>query len=93
MNIFGRVTLPLAGMNFVNQISRTVVATIAPLLAMEFGLSAGQLGLLAACFFVAYAATQLSTVLRVRSVASWVMAMQAIFRSMVPMRIRRFWNW
>jgi hypothetical protein len=31
-----------------------------------------------------------STVLRVRSVASWVMAMQAIFRSMVPIRIRRF---
>ncbi len=59
MNIFGRITLPLAGMNFVNQISRTVVATIAPLLALEFGLSAGQLGLLAACFFVAYATTQL----------------------------------
>ena len=31
-----------------------------------------------------------STVLRVRSVASWVMAMQAIFRSMVPMRSRCF---
>jgi len=59
MNVFARVTLPLAGVNFVNQASRTVVATIGPLLAVEYALSAGQLGLLAAVFFVAYAAAQL----------------------------------
>jgi predicted MFS family arabinose efflux permease len=56
---FGRLTLPLAGLNFVNQASRTLVATIGPLLAVEFALSASELGLLAAMFFAAYAAAQL----------------------------------
>lgn len=56
---FVRLTLPLAGQNFVNQASRTLVATIGPLLAMEFALSASELGLLAAMFFAAYAAAQL----------------------------------
>ncbi len=56
---FFRLTLPLAGLNFVNQASRTLVATIGPLLAVEFALSASELGLLAAMFFAAYAATQL----------------------------------
>jgi predicted MFS family arabinose efflux permease len=56
---FARLTLPLAGLNFVNQASRTLVATIGPLLAVEFALSASQLGLLAAMFFAAYAAAQL----------------------------------
>jgi MFS family permease len=56
---FARLTLPLAGLNFVNQASRTLVATIGPLLAVEFALSASELGLLAAMFFVAYAAMQL----------------------------------
>ena len=36
-----------------------MVATIGPLLAIEFGLSASGLGLLAACFFAAYAVAQL----------------------------------
>ncbi|WP_270936708.1 MFS transporter [Falsiroseomonas oryzae] len=56
---FARLTLPLAGLNFVNQAARTLVATIGPLLAVEFALSASQLGLLAAMFFAAYAAAQL----------------------------------
>lgn len=56
---FARITLPLAAINFLNQCNRGMVATIAPLLAIEFGLSASGLGLLAACFFAAYAAAQL----------------------------------
>ncbi|WP_237215249.1 MFS transporter [Falsiroseomonas oryziterrae] len=56
---FARLTLPLAGLNFVNQASRTLIATIGPLLAVEFALSASELGLLAAMFFAAYAAAQL----------------------------------
>lgn len=56
---FARLTLPLASLNFVNQASRTLIATIGPLLAVEFGLSASGLGLLAAMFFFAYAAMQL----------------------------------
>ncbi|MGG5807896.1 MFS transporter [Falsiroseomonas sp. CW058] len=56
---FARLTLPLAGLNFVNQASRTLIATVGPLLAVEFALSASELGLLAAMFFAAYAAAQL----------------------------------
>jgi predicted MFS family arabinose efflux permease len=56
---FFRITLPLAGLNFVNQASRTMIATVGPLLALEFALSASELGLLAAMFFAAYAVAQL----------------------------------
>jgi MFS family permease len=56
---FARITLPLAAINFLNQGNRALVATIGPLLAIEFGLSASELGLLAACFFGAYALAQL----------------------------------
>ncbi len=56
---FVRITLPLAAINFLNQGNRALVATIGPLLAIEFGLSAAELGLLAACFFAAYAVAQL----------------------------------
>lgn len=56
---FARITLPLAAINFLNQGNRALVATIGPLLAIEFGLSASELGLLAACFFAAYAVAQL----------------------------------
>ena len=56
---FARITLPLAAVNFLNQASRAVLAVIGPLLAIEFALSASDLGLLAAVFFVAYAAAQL----------------------------------
>ncbi|MBU8538595.1 MFS transporter [Falsiroseomonas tokyonensis] len=59
MRKFARITLPLAGLNFVNQASRTMIATLGPLLALEFALSASELGLLAAMFFAAYAAAQL----------------------------------
>jgi len=56
---FARLTLPLASLNFTNQASRTLIATIGPLLAVEFALSASELGLLAAMFFASYAAAQL----------------------------------
>lgn len=59
MPVFARVTLPLAAMNFTNQASRAVVATIGPLLALELGLSASELGALAAVFFATYALAQL----------------------------------
>jgi predicted MFS family arabinose efflux permease len=57
--MFLRVTLPLAGANFLNQAARTVMAIVGPVLAVEFGLSASELGLLAACMFFAYAVVQL----------------------------------
>lgn len=56
---FARITLPLATVNFLNQANRSLVATIGPLLALEFGLSASGLGLMAAVFFAAYALVQL----------------------------------
>lgn len=57
--VFLRVTLPLSGMNFINSASRALIATIGPLLAVEFSLSATELGLLAAVFFAAYATAQM----------------------------------
>ena len=57
--MFLRVTLPLSGANFLNQAARTVMAIVGPVLAVEFGLSASELGLLAACMFAAYAVVQL----------------------------------
>lgn len=57
--LFLKVTLPLAALNFLNQASRTVMAVIGPVLAVEFALSASELGLLAACMFAAYGAAQL----------------------------------
>lgn len=59
MNVFLRVSLPLAAVGFINQASRTVVATVGPVMALEFGLSASGLGALAAIFFAAYALAQL----------------------------------
>jgi MFS family permease len=57
--VFLRITLPLAALNLLNQAARTVMAIIGPVLAVEFSLSASQLGLLAACMFAAYAVAQL----------------------------------
>lgn len=57
--LFVVVTLPLATLNLINQASRTIMAVIGPVLAVEFAFSASELGLLAACMFVAYAAVQL----------------------------------
>lgn len=59
MRTFLRVTLPLAFVNVLNQASRAILAVIGPLLALEFSLSASDLGLLAAVLFVAYAGAQL----------------------------------
>ncbi len=56
---FFNVTLPLAFVNFINQSSRAIMALIGPLLALEYGLSAADLGLLAAILFVAYGLMQL----------------------------------
>jgi sugar phosphate permease len=58
-SLFARVTLPLAAMNLINQASRTIMAVIGPALAVEFALSASELGLLAACMFAAYGLAQL----------------------------------
>ena len=57
--LFLHVTLPLATLNLINQASRTIMAVIGPVLAVEFAFSASELGFLAACMFVAYAAVQL----------------------------------
>ena len=54
-----RVTFPLAAANFMNQAARMVMAIVGPVLAVELGLSAIELGVLAACLFAAYAAAQL----------------------------------
>jgi len=56
---FLTVTLPLAMVNFINQASRAIMALIGPALALEFSLSAADLGLLAAILFVAYGLMQL----------------------------------
>ena len=56
---FLHVTLPLATLNLINQASRTIMAVIGPVLAVEFAFSASELGFLAACMFIAYAAVQL----------------------------------
>ena len=57
--MLARVTFPLAAANFLNQSARTVMAIVGPVLAVELGLSAIELGVLAACLFAAYAAVQL----------------------------------
>jgi MFS family permease len=59
MRVFFRVTFPLALVNFLNQASRAVMAIIGPLLALEFSLSASDLGLLSAVLFAAYGLSQL----------------------------------
>jgi MFS family permease len=59
MPIFARITLPLSGLNFLNQAARTLIATIGPALALEFDLTATELGLLSAAFFFSYALAQL----------------------------------
>jgi MFS family permease len=59
MSLFVRITLPLSAINFINQANRSLLAVIGPLLALEFGLTAAELGLLAACFFASYAMAQL----------------------------------
>jgi predicted MFS family arabinose efflux permease len=57
--LFTRVTLPLAVFGLINQAARTVMAVIGPLLAVQFALSASELGMLAACMLASYALAQL----------------------------------
>lgn len=57
--LFARIFLPLSALNFTNQAARATMALLAPLIALEFGLSASELGLLAATFFAGYALAQL----------------------------------
>ncbi len=57
--LFLGITLPLATFGLINQASRTVMAIIGPVLAVEFALSGRELGLLAACMLAAYALAQL----------------------------------
>ena len=57
--LFLIVTLPLAVLGLINQASRTVMAIIGPVLAIEFSLSASELGLLSACTYATYALAQL----------------------------------
>ena len=54
-----RVTFPLSAANVMNQAARMVMAIVGPVLAVELGLSAIELGVLAACLFAAYAVVQL----------------------------------
>jgi MFS family permease len=56
---FVSVTLPLAGLNWVNQAARGVMAVIGPVLAVEYGLTASELGLLSSVLFLAYCLWQL----------------------------------
>lgn len=53
------ITLPLAALNLLNQAARTVMSIVGPVLAVEYSLSASELGLLSACTFATYAASQL----------------------------------
>jgi len=57
--LFLRITLPLAGMNFLTQCARAGLAVVGPALAIEYGFSASELGLLSAMMFAAYGLWQL----------------------------------
>ena len=59
LRTFIGVTLPLTGLSFVNQAGRGVMAVIGPVLAVEYALSASELGLLASVLFFAYCLWQL----------------------------------
>ncbi len=56
---FLRITLPLSGVNFLTQASRAVLSVVGPVLAVQYGLSASELGLLSAVMFAAYGLWQL----------------------------------
>ena len=56
---FLRISLPLAGMNFVNQAARGMMAVVGPVLAAEYGLTASELGFLAASTFASYCIWQM----------------------------------
>lgn len=59
LNTYLRITLPLAGMNFVNQAARGMMAVVGPVLAAQYALSASELGLLSSAAFASYCLWQL----------------------------------
>ena len=59
LRTFVRVTLPLTGLSFINQAGRGVMAVVGPVMAVEYSLSASELGLLASMLFFAYCLWQL----------------------------------
>ena len=59
LNTYLRITLPLAGMNFVNQAARGMMAVVGPVLAAQYMLSASELGLLSSAAFASYCLWQL----------------------------------
>lgn len=59
MNVFWRVSAPFIAGYYVSYVYRMVNAVLAPTLVAEFGLSAGQLGLLSSMYFLAFAVVQL----------------------------------
>ena len=56
---FIRITLPLAGSNALTQVARTIMSTVGPVIAVQYGLSAGELGLFSAAMFASYCLAQM----------------------------------
>ena len=56
---FLRISLPLAGINTLTQASRVILSVVGPALAVEYSLSASELGMLSAAMFAAYGLWQL----------------------------------
>lgn len=54
-----RVTLPLASVNALTQAARTIMATVGPVIAAQYGFSAGELGWFSAALFASYCLTQI----------------------------------
>ena len=54
-----RITLPLACVNALTQASRTIMSTIGPVLAVQYSLSASELGMFSAALFASYCLAQL----------------------------------
>ena len=52
------ITLPLASVNALTQAARTVMSTVGPVIALQYGFSAGQLGLFSAVLFASYCLAQ-----------------------------------
>jgi MFS family permease len=57
--LFWRVYLPFAAAYFLSYLYRSVNAVVGPVIAEDLGLSAGDLGLLSAAYFIMFAAIQL----------------------------------
>ena len=58
-SLFLRVYLPFAGAYFLSYLYRTVNAVVGPVIAADLSLTAGDLGLLSAAYFIMFAAIQL----------------------------------